>query len=337
MRFGLKNRLRLISLLQIFVLFIITSYYTYDSFINSNAAKELQNKLSEHRELNDLMVITKNQTDLEIQELSNTYISLVQLKEFTTQERDLISSTLAHSTTIDSEQQNKLISLIGKSELFSYDRLNNKLLIQGLNTIFTNEKTIELTNEINTQRANIISSSHSGVYELRSGIWFTMLSKKINVISKAEEMVLGLMDARASQVQSDAVQILVFSIILWLITLIMAILWYLLSNEIEGNIRNLENVLRGVAEDTKDTHDHDIVIDLHTSSGTAEAYKLLENIIQQTRNDKIAAQEASEAKSMFLANMSHEIRTPLNGIVGFIELLKDTGLEEEQAEFVEII
>ena len=337
MRFGLKNRLRLISLLPIFVLFIITSYYTYDSFINSNAAKELQNKLSEHRELNDLMVITKNQTDLEIQELSNTYISLVQLKEFTTQERDLISSTLAHSTTIDSEQQNKLISLIGKSELFSYDRLNNKLLIQGLNTIFTNEKTIELTNEINTQRANIISSSHSGVYELGSDIWFTMLSKKINVISKAEEMVLGLMDARASQVQSDAVQILVFSIILWLITLIMAILGYLLSNEIEGNIRNLENVLRGVAEDTKDTHDHDIVIDLHTSSGTAEAYKLLENIIQQTRNDKIAAQEASEAKSMFLANMSHEIRTPLNGIVGFIELLKDTGLEEEQAEFVEII
>ena len=35
--------------------------------------------------------------------------------------------------------------------------------------------------------------------------------------------------------------------------------------------------------------------------------------------------------------MSHEIRTPLNGIVGFTELLKDTGLEEEQTEFVEII
>ncbi|MBL6973749.1 MAG: nitrate- and nitrite sensing domain-containing protein, partial [Sulfurimonas sp.] len=446
MRFGLKNRLRLISLLPIFVLFIIASYYTYDSFINFNAAKVLQDKLSQNRQLNDLIAnissergmtviylgnsspntlkslleqrtkvdeksllylsnmkdanalhdhndadtfckscvntksisesieeikkirllvdtqetdftnvyqnvygktqhnaivqleaITKNQTDLEIQELSNTYISLVRLKEFTAQERDLISYTLARSTTIDLEHQNKWISLIGKSELFSYDRLNNKSLIQGLNTIFNHEKTVELTNDINTQRANIISSSHSGVYELRSGIWFTMLSEKINVILKAEEMVLGLMDARATQVQSDAVQILILSITIWLISLIMAILGYLLSNEIAGNIRNLENVLRGVAEDTRDTHDHDIVIDLHTSSGTAEAYKLLENIIQQTRDDKIAAQEASEAKSMFLANMSHEIRTPLNGIVGFTELLKDTGLEEEQAEFVEII
>lgn len=40
---------------------------------------------------------------------------------------------------------------------------------------------------------------------------------------------------------------------------------------------------------------------------------------------------------MFLANMSHEIRTPLNGIVGFTELLKDSGLQEEQSEFVDII
>ncbi len=30
---------------------------------------------------------------------------------------------------------------------------------------------------------------------------------------------------------------------------------------------------------------------------------------------KVAAETATEAKSMFLANMSHEIRTPLNGMM----------------------
>jgi PAS domain S-box-containing protein len=47
-----------------------------------------------------------------------------------------------------------------------------------------------------------------------------------------------------------------------------------------------------------------------------------------------AAQAASRAKSEFLANMSHEIRTPLNGVLGTLELARDTNLTSEQRELL---
>lgn len=52
------------------------------------------------------------------------------------------------------------------------------------------------------------------------------------------------------------------------------------------------------------------------------------------REAKEAAEHATLMKSNFLANMSHEIRTPLNGVLGFIQLLKETKLSQEQNEFV---
>ena len=57
----------------------------------------------------------------------------------------------------------------------------------------------------------------------------------------------------------------------------------------------------------------------------------MENLLTRARME---AESANIAKSEFLATMSHEIRNPLNAIVGNIDFLKQTELDDKQKEIV---
>jgi signal transduction histidine kinase/ActR/RegA family two-component response regulator/HPt (histidine-containing phosphotransfer) domain-containing protein len=61
---------------------------------------------------------------------------------------------------------------------------------------------------------------------------------------------------------------------------------------------------------------------------------VLEDLAASLRQARRDAEAASEAKSAFLANMSHEIRTPFHGLMGMLSLLRETGLNAKQIDYL---
>ncbi|ALG73827.1 histidine kinase [Azospirillum thiophilum] len=72
----------------------------------------------------------------------------------------------------------------------------------------------------------------------------------------------------------------------------------------------------------------------------AETFALAEDL-DRAREEadaaRVAAENASSAKSRFLAMMSHELRTPMTAVIGMGDLLMGTGLNEQQKAFVKTL
>ena len=62
----------------------------------------------------------------------------------------------------------------------------------------------------------------------------------------------------------------------------------------------------------------------------SERVKVEEQLLE-ARDRAVAA---DRMKAQFINNINHELRTPMNGVLGFMELLEDSDLDEEQNEFL---
>lgn len=64
-------------------------------------------------------------------------------------------------------------------------------------------------------------------------------------------------------------------------------------------------------------------------------YQELEHLSQQLEKARDDAEAANQGKSVFLANMSHEVRTPFQGLLGMLTLLEQTGLDNQQRDYLQ--
>ena len=90
MQLGLKNRLRLISLLPIMILFSLASFFVYSSFMSYQSAQALQTKLTENKHLNSLIGNLSRERGMTVIYLGNS--SDTTLKSLNAQ-REMMDST----------------------------------------------------------------------------------------------------------------------------------------------------------------------------------------------------------------------------------------------------
>jgi len=170
-------------------------------------------------------------------------------------------------------------------------------------------------------------------YPMDSNEVFKTFTLRINDVININNILSKKVNIEVENVSKNALNMLIISSILMLLSIILFIVYIIIEKSIKRNFVGLNELVEKLLPLANEGNE----IIIEKPKNAAEAYKVIDKAIENAVELSKKAEEAAKAKSLFLANMSHEIRTPLNGILGFLELLKTTKLDEEQFEYINTI
>ncbi len=276
---------------------------------------------------NPLLDILQKIAAAEKSEVKKSYLVMYQkytaLKENTVQENILISSILLDSRRMSQEERELWNQLIRKDTLPQFYTLSDSTVALKLSELLSVEK----FNAIMSEARDMISYEASlGRYSVSHLGWLNQVDAKIRYFNEVQSLLL----AQIQKIDQEAIvkhrEILAWYAGATLILLLVLLKLFSLVSKIEDDTQISEETLK------------DIKLVLNENQQSE-----LQRLIRNGKFDHIyrfllkTIKDGNQTKDLFLASMSHEIRTPLNGILGFTQLLKETDVSEEQAEFIAVI
>ena len=292
-----------------------------------------QQLLINHYKLNDEIALL-------ITSLSQLYIST----ENSSLERDFVNYFLMKRIALTQKDITFWNHVKSKSNTFSPIEISDLILKDKINSHIDTRDYKNINRQIETSYLKLQANINNGKFSIDPVSWHIMNTDKINQFAIIQKDIEKELILKNNEYILKYIIILIVAGFFWILALILTLLGSRTRREISNNIESLEDILNNTVKEIESDENFDVPslntiksINLNTNQGIKDAYKFLEILIENARQDKQQALEANASKSLFLANMSHEIRTPLNGIVGFTQLLQSTELDTEQMEFTSII
>ena len=127
------------------------------------------------------------------------------------------------------------------------------------------------------------------------------------------------------------------SLVAWLTslgggTLILLLLWVLMHWVVVKPLIRLRVHARRMGKE----QDLSARLDLSRRDEIGDVCRSFDDMMDRLARSQAQMAAAARTKGQFIANISHELRTPLNGVVGMVELLMGTNLDQRQRKWAQI-
>ena len=257
-------------------------------------------------------------------EILDAYLELVKIRENAAIERGFISYKVSGFIPLSNKDFENWDRLIAKDYIPQFDMIKERSFAQRLSNIFNNNIYFSKVNDARTEI--IFDSVKNALRNSDNSKWFATQTEKISEISRGENLI----SSSVSQILGDNIskkeKQLYFLLFLIIALLLLIYILHAIFQSYRMDARQFKEAIEDISLNLNDEQREELnrIIEKQEK---VKIYNFMANTIA----------DANRTKDLFLANMSHEIRTPLNGIVGFTQLLRNTHLTEEQAEFVNII
>ncbi|CAM3715779.1 hybrid sensor histidine kinase/response regulator [Pseudoalteromonas maricaloris] len=223
-----------------------------------------------------------------------------------------------------------------KAVLDGLEKIENKLL-------FSNKVSGDITSNLQAQVHKFRDAFNKSIQANRN--YLTLVNVVMagdavefsNLVDKLRTDSLSRLDYirnTAEEKVLDFERIIKISMAVGLLFLVFFVLFFHfhIIRSIKRLTENFQHCIEGnLSDEIKGLERKD---EIGTLANAANQFKLLSEALIEAKQ---VAEHTSKIKSDFLANMSHEIRTPMNGILGMVRQLRQTDLNKEQINMLELV